>query len=112
MTLGAIVANRVLPEDLAGAPAADAATALLEQADGPLAASVAEVLDEPVERVRSVLTQVATRFDDVALVAARESDRRSELAALAPMLLSVPWLSGDIHDLDGLGDLADHLRNG
>jgi anion-transporting ArsA/GET3 family ATPase len=112
MSLGAIVANRVLPEELAGAPAADAAAALLEQADGPLVAAVADELGEPVKRVRSVLTQVATRFDDVALVAARESDRRSELAALAPMLLSVPWLSGDIHDLAGLSDLADHLRNG
>lgn len=112
MSLGAIVANRVMPEELAGAPATDAATAMLEQADGPLAAAVADELGEPVKRVRSVLTQVATRFDDVALVAARESDRRSELAALAPMLLAVPWLSGDIHDLAGLSDLADHLRNG
>jgi anion-transporting ArsA/GET3 family ATPase len=112
MTLGAIVANRVLPEELAGAPAADAAAALLDQAGGPLATTVAELLDESVERVGSVLTQVATRFDDVALVAARESDRRSDLAALAPMLLAVPWLSGDIHDLAGLSDLAEHLRNG
>jgi anion-transporting ArsA/GET3 family ATPase len=112
MSLGAIVANRVLPEELAGAPAADAATALLEQAEGPLASAVADELGEPVKRVRSVLTQVATRFDDVALVAARESDRRAELAALAPMLLAVPWLSGDIHDLAGLSDLAEHLRNG
>jgi anion-transporting ArsA/GET3 family ATPase len=112
MTLGAIVANRVLPEELAGAPAADAAAALLDQADGPLATTVADLLDESVERVGSVLTQVATRFDDVALVAARESDRRSDLAALAPMLLAVPWLSGDIHDLAGLSDLAEHLRNG
>jgi anion-transporting ArsA/GET3 family ATPase len=112
MTLGAIVANRVLPEELAGTPAADAAAALLDQAEGPLATTVADLLDESVERVGSVLTQVATRFDDVALVAARESDRRSELAALAPMLLAVPWLSGDIHDLAGLSDLAEHLRNG
>jgi anion-transporting ArsA/GET3 family ATPase len=112
MSLGAIVANRVMPEALAGEPAAAAATALLQQADGALAVAVADSLGEPVKRVRSVLSHVATGFDDVALVAARESDRRSELAALAPMLLAVPWLSGDIHDLAGLSDLADHLRNG
>ena len=76
MCLGAIVANRVLPEELAGSAAADSAAALLDQAAGPLAETVAELLDAPVGQVRSVLTQIASRFDDVALVAARESDRR------------------------------------
>ncbi len=112
MSLGAIVANRVLPEELAASPAADSAAALLQQAPGPVSDAVAEALDVSVKRVRSVLTQVATRFDDVALVAARESDRRSELASLAPLLVSVPWLAGDIHDLAGLSELAGHLRDG
>ena len=112
MSLGAIVANRVLPPALAGVEAADAAAALLEAADGELAGAVAARLDVPSAQVTSVLTQIATRFDDVALVAARESDRRAELADLAPVLLSVPWLSGDIHDLAGLSSLADHLRAG
>lgn len=112
MSLGAIVANRVLPAELAGVAAADSAAALLEQADGPLADDVADRLGAPVKHVRSVLTQIAARFDDVAVVAARESDRRSELASLAPTLLSVPWLDGDIHDLAGLARLAGHLREG
>jgi anion-transporting ArsA/GET3 family ATPase len=112
MCLGAIVANRVLPGELAGAAAADSAAALLDQAPGPLADTVAERLDAPVDHVRSVLTQMASRFDDVALVAAGESDRRAELAAMAPTMVSVPWLEGDIHDLSGLGRLAGHLRNG
>jgi anion-transporting ArsA/GET3 family ATPase len=111
MCLGAIVANRVLPEELAGSAAADSAAELLEQASGPLADAVADELGAPVAQVRSVLTQVAVRFDDVALVAARESDRRAELAAMAPTLVSVPWLGGDIHDLAGLGRLAGHLRD-
>ncbi|MGB0111778.1 MAG: ArsA-related P-loop ATPase [Ilumatobacteraceae bacterium] len=111
MSLGAIIANRVLPASLASTDAADSAAALLEAASGPLVGAVAEQLDAPERSVRSVLTQVATRFDDVALVAARESDRKSELASLAPSLLSVPWLSGDIHDLEGLGLLAGHLRS-
>ena len=108
----AIVANRVLPAALAGVGAAASAEALSEAADGALSASVAESLDVPVAQVAAVLRQIAGRFDDVALVAARESDRRSELADLAPVLLSVPWLSGDIHDIAGLASLAGHLRNG
>ena len=110
MSLGAIVANRVLPEALAGSDAADSASALLDAATDGLADVVAELLDAPAKDVESVLTQMATRFDDVALVAARETDRLSELASLAPCLLTVPWMSGDIHDLAGLGLLAGHLR--
>jgi anion-transporting ArsA/GET3 family ATPase len=112
MALGAIVANRVLPAALASAAASDSAIALAEAADGDLATTVAGELGVTRKTTASVLRQIATRFDDVALVAARESDRRAELADLAPVLLSVPWLSGDIHDLAGLGSLAGHLRNG
>jgi anion-transporting ArsA/GET3 family ATPase len=111
MCLGAIIANRVLPEALASRAGADSAVALLDAAPGPLSDAVADQLGAPVKQVRSVLTQIATRFDDVALVAARESDRRSELASMAPTLLSVPWVDGDIHDLAGLGRLAGYLRN-
>lgn len=112
MSLGAIVANRVLPEELAGAEAAKSAAALLEVAAGDLSESVAKKLGKVSSRqVERVLIQVAEQFDDVALVAARESDRRSELASLAPITLSIPWVSGDIHDVAGLGVLAGHLRN-
>jgi hypothetical protein len=45
------------------------------------------------------------------MVAARESERRNELAALAPTMLVVPWMPGDIHDVAGLGMLAEHLRS-
>jgi anion-transporting ArsA/GET3 family ATPase len=111
MSLGAIVANRVLPEELAGSEAATSAATLLELADGELARDVAETLGGvSVRQTSTVLMQVAARFDDVALVAARESDRRSELAALAPVMLSVPWMSGDIHDVAGLALMAGHLR--
>ena len=112
MSLGAIVANRVLPPALASSEAAESAASLLEQADGDLADAVAAELGSPRKQISAVLTQMAARFDDVAMVAARESDRRSELADLAPLLLTVPWLSGDIHDLAGLGSLAGHLRAG
>jgi anion-transporting ArsA/GET3 family ATPase len=112
MSLGAVIANRVLPESLADPAAADAAVALAVAADGELADEVAAQLGAPREVVASVIRHVAEGFDDVALVAAGESDRRAELAALTPTLVTVPWLEGDIHDLSGLGELAVHLRDG
>jgi anion-transporting ArsA/GET3 family ATPase len=111
MSLGAIIANRVLPRALASANAAKSASKLLALADGDLAISVAEELGGVSEKeMVNVLRQVAVRFDDLALVAARESDRRPELAALAPTMLSVPWMSGDIHDVAGLARIAGYLR--
>ena len=112
MSLGAIVANRVLPSGLASREASRSAQALVDKAHGPLARDVARALPGVTAKaVAPVLAQVGGQFDDLAMVAAAESERRTELAALAPMLLSVPWLEGDIHDLAGLAALADHLRD-
>jgi hypothetical protein len=65
---------------------------------------------ESAKSVSPVLTQIGAQFDGLAMVASAESERRTELASMAPMLLTVPWLAGDIHDLSGLTTLADHLR--
>ena len=119
MALGAIVANRVLPADLAGAAATEAATAMLAQTTGDereLATDVARALDGDdvddavVKRTNRVLLQLARRFDDVSMVAAREADRRVELTELTPLMLTVPWVTGDIHDLAGLSKLTGYLR--
>ncbi len=111
MSLGAIIANRVLADELDQPEAATAAATLLDEADGPLAAKVADALGgaDPAV-VASTLHHIAARFDDLALAAARESERRTELEALAPAMLTVPWMSDDIHDLSGLGTIANHLR--
>ena len=101
----------MLPPELASAAAADSAEALRERSGRKLATAIAAELDDAsVASVDSVLTQLAERFDDVALVAARETERRAELASLTPAMLDVPWLTGDIHDIAGLGDLVEHLR--
>ena len=114
MTVGAIVANRVLPARLATAAATDAATELTARTgpggDGALAAEIAAETDSDADVADRVLHQMATRFDDLAMVAAREADRRAELTRLAATTVTVPWLSGDIHDIGGLGLLACHLR--
>jgi anion-transporting ArsA/GET3 family ATPase len=111
MSLGAVIANRVLPSRLAQPDSAAAAIALGAAAYGPLADDVAGALGE-VSRddVASLLAKIAAAFDDVALVAARETERRAELDALAPVFVDVPWMPGDIHDIAGLADLAKHLR--
>jgi anion-transporting ArsA/GET3 family ATPase len=116
--LGAIIANRVLPSALTRRGAATAAKRLATAAEeGPLVPAVTAALaasGPPVDErtVRGVLTEVATRFHDVALVAAREAERRAELAALAPQVLDVPSLDTDVNDLGGLLTLVEHLRSG
>jgi anion-transporting ArsA/GET3 family ATPase len=114
--LGAVIANRVLPTALTRRAAATSAKRLGEAAaNGALVADVTGALDAagPAvdERVvRAVLTEVAERFLDVALVAAREAERRAELAALAPQVIDVPSLESDVNDLGALMALVDHLR--
>jgi len=114
MSVGAIVANRVLPAHLADVAAGRAAEDLAERTgpdgDGALAADVASDIGADDDVTDAVLHRMAERFDEVAMVAAREAERRSELAALATTTVDVPWLRGDIHDLSGLGVLARHLR--
>lgn len=111
MSLGAVIANRVLPARLAGSDAAASAGALATASRGELSERVAAALDDVSgDDIASLLAKVAAGFDDIALVAAREEERRAELDALAPTLVSVPWMPGDIHDLPGLADIAKHLR--
>jgi anion-transporting ArsA/GET3 family ATPase len=114
MPIGAIIANRVLPAHLADVAAGRAAEDLADltgpEGDGALAAAVAGELGTDESVTDAVVHRMAERFDEVAMVAAREAQRRSELAALASTTVDVPWLQGDIHDLAGLGVLAGHLR--
>jgi hypothetical protein len=114
--LGAIVANRVLPPALTRRGAATSAKRLgAAAADGSLVGDVTAALDAAgpdvdARVVRDVLSGVAGAFHDVALVAAREAERRAELAALAPQVIDVPSLDGDVNDLGALMALVGHLR--
>ncbi len=114
MTIGAMIANRVLPAHLADVAASRAAEDLAERsgptADGALATAVAAEIDADPDVTDSVLYGMAERFDNVAMVAAREAQRRAELAELSTTTVDVPWLRGDIHDLSGLGLIVSHLR--
>ncbi|MEM9514251.1 MAG: ArsA-related P-loop ATPase [Actinomycetota bacterium] len=120
MAVGAVVANRVLPGELASDGAAASAEQLLaaanddvaagdDRAETGLVAAIAERIGARRTVVAATLVRIGERFDDIALVAGRERQRRSELAELAPTI-ALPWLDDDVHDLDGLATLAARLR--
>ena len=110
LPLGGMVLNRTMPSALRE-PAAEKAAAQLRKAaqTGTLAADLGSVLDADPQVVRGVLTEVADRFHDIAMVAAREAERRSELERLAPFTVAAPSLDHDINDLHSLLQLGDHL---
>jgi len=113
LPLGAVVANRVLPDHLADRAAGDSAALLLELArDGDSSAlgGLADAMGVEPAAFSRVVAKAAARFDDVSMVASREADRRLELASLAQPLIGVPWTAGDIHDLAGLSTIAATLR--
>ncbi len=106
--LGAIVANRVLPSSFTAKPAANSARKLAALEDTGVS-EMAAVIDAEPAVVGEVLREIGTRFHDTAVVAAREAERRAELAELAPILVSVPVLEGDVNDLGDLIQIAAHF---
>ncbi|MEI7547546.1 MAG: hypothetical protein WCK21_05755 [Actinomycetota bacterium] len=59
-----------------------------------------------------MLGDVSERFRDIAVVAAREAERRRELEAVVPLTASVPTMAGDVRDLPGLIAIGRHLLGG
>ncbi len=111
MPLGALVLNRTLPEGIREPAAAKAADLLRQRIDSTdLVDALAAVTGDAASDVRNVLGEVADRFHEVAVVAAREADRRRELTGLAPVVCDVPTMADDVHDLAGLLAIAAHLH--
>jgi anion-transporting ArsA/GET3 family ATPase len=109
--LGAIIANRVLPDGFTSRAAARSARRLQELARGELANAIGKRLGAEAVVVGDVLTEISVRFDDVRLVASREVERRAELVDRAALLLTAPTLDHDINDVADLLALAEHLRS-
>jgi anion-transporting ArsA/GET3 family ATPase len=112
MPLGAVVINRSLPTRLGQQVVARAATVLAnaaEPADEAMV-EVATLVGATPASVAGVLHEAADRFRDVAVIAAREAERRRDLQAVAPLVGEVPTQPSDVHDLAGLLDVADALR--
>lgn len=108
MHLGAIVANRVMPQSFMAKGSATSARKLVKLADDGLADRVAEALDVEPEATRAVLTEIGQRFHEVAVVATREAERRAELSELTSLLVAAPMQDRDINNVADLLELAAH----
>jgi anion-transporting ArsA/GET3 family ATPase len=112
LAIDALVLNRTLPSALFDPPAVAAAVSLGDIAADPvtvggLAAGIGDTCDPRL--VASVLDEVSRRFVDLSVVARRESERRVELAELAPLMVEAPALDVDVTDLAALLRLGRHL---
>ena len=110
MPLGALVLNRTLPADVRRPAVAKAATALgAITADAGALARVAAASHRSADAVGRVLQAVAEHHREIAVVAAREAERRSELEQLVPTCVALPTMPTDVHDLAVLRELGAHL---
>jgi len=110
--LGGLVLNRVLPAYLLSSGLAPRAARLCERAGKLAAALCAEdgpLHGTPPALVEGVLQEVGTNFNNIGVVARREASQRSELSNLPGLVVSVPELEQDVHDLDGVLALGRHL---
>lgn len=109
-SLGAVVLNKVLPAWFLDRGATGAAKHLCADAE-PLAARVTDVAPgagDPAQVAR-VLAEVGESFLNFQVVAKREAEQRSELAAHADTVATVPYADHDITDLRGLLELGESL---
>ena len=105
--LGAIVVNKVLPDWFTTPGASTAASRLVDDA-AHVAATLPKTVG-PRDQVARVLQEVGESFLNFRLVAKREAEQRTELAARADALAAVPYADHDITDLPGLLELGSHL---
>lgn len=106
LPLGAIIANRVLPSALTARTASASARKLANKRprDDMLESAAAQLEADPAV-VDAVVTEIGSRFPDIAVVATREAERRAELAALVPDAPVVDLVLRG-HDISDLRDLA------
>jgi len=109
--LGALVLNKVLPDFLRSTDGRAAADAVL--ADPNAAALALAGLGIPeledTEHTARVLRTVASSFRDYAIVASRELELRDELGRVPDVVATIPALEDDVHDIEGLERIGEHL---
>jgi anion-transporting ArsA/GET3 family ATPase len=108
--LGALVLNQTLPAYLRSRDGADAAAEVVAKAQ-PIAeelSSFGDALADPAHTAR-VLTTIGESFENFAVVAKREAELRGELGHGTEVVLDVPGLEVDIHDVGGLVAIGEHL---
>ena len=110
--LGGLVFNRVLTAYLLSPGLAPRAARLCEKAGELASALCAEegpLRGAPPSLVERVLQEVGTNFNNIGLVARREASQRSELSSLPSVVVSVPEMEEDVHDLEGVLALGRHI---
>ncbi len=110
--LGGLVLNRVLPAYLLSAGLAPRAARLCEEAEDLARSLCAE--DGPLRGtdpglVERVLQEVGANFNNIGVVARREAGQRAELSDLPSVVVNVPELEQDVHDLAGVLALGRHI---
>jgi anion-transporting ArsA/GET3 family ATPase len=112
--VGALVLNKTLPSYLLDPKATEAAKVLTNEG-GEVASEVRDAFGSagaelPEEsHLTHVLTEVGRSFLDYQVVARREAEQRSELAAVPALTRSVPYFAEDIHSLGGLLRLGETI---
>lgn len=108
--LGALILNKTLPAYLRTRDGSHAAGVMVTEADS-VATELAPLgghLADPAHTAR-VLWTIGESFENFSVVAKREAELRSELEGRSDILLEVPGLEVDIHDISGLVAIGDHL---
>ncbi len=97
-----VVANKVVPLEFAGSDAS-----AVDRLD---VAGVADAASLPVERTKAVLHDVRSCLETFSTLARRDSRHLEELRrrSRAPVC-HVPLLTHDVHDIEGLKELATYL---
>jgi hypothetical protein len=80
--------------------------------DATFVASVADLIGADRGDTHAVLAEVGERFHDIAIVASREAERRSELESIGALTVTTPALPRDVTDLSSLLELGGHLTGG
>jgi anion-transporting ArsA/GET3 family ATPase len=106
--LGAVVLNKVLPTWLLADEPARLADHLREDR-ASIAATLAAQTGADVHLTDRVLAEIADAFTNYQLVAKREAEEQTQLAATPEVLVAVPAFDADIHDLSGLFRIGDAL---
>ena len=105
--LGALVLNKVLPSYLCDDAASEVARRMCNEGEEIAASLPAELGDR--DDVARVLGELGESFLNFQVVAKREAEQRSELAHAADVVVPVPYLDSDVHDISGLLSVGEAI---
>jgi len=108
--LGALILNKTLPAFLLEDEGRTAADTILRENES-IAADL-EGIDEHLADTAAtsrVLSTAAKTFLDYRIVAEHEAELREELARVPEIVVDVPGLQDDVHDVTGLARVGDRL---